>query len=187
MEKQRKSLHWFPIMAKQKRITAEDLHLPSDMLRERNDVLRVPTNSWIPSMVQTDSLCKYIVFHVSHILLKYIEFLKPVSASFPTYISHPYMERTKEKSVFLNCDLIEASENSQGMITILQRIHHLTVPHIDSETPETIVFDGDVLTNDRAFSAQEAMQNVPSEFESLSGLIHRPEVLHREMNFLLVH
>lgn len=87
------------------------------MLRERNDVLRVPTNSWIPSMVQTDSLCKNIVFHVSHILLKYIEFLKPASASFPTYISHPYMEKTKEKSIFLNCDLIEASENSsQGII-----------------------------------------------------------------------
>lgn len=117
MEKQRKSLHWFLVMAKQKRITAEDLNLPSDMLRERNDVLRVPTNSWIPSMVQTDSLCKNIVFHVSHILLKYIEFLKPASASFPTYISHPYMEKTKEKSIFLNCDLIEASENSsQGII-----------------------------------------------------------------------
>lgn len=74
-----------------------------------------------------------------------------------------------------------------GMITILQRIHHLAVPHVDNETPERIVFGGDVLTNERAFSAQEAMQNVPSEFESLSGLIHRPEGLHREMNFLLVY
>lgn len=45
MEKQRKSLHWFLVMAKQKRITADDLNLPSDNLRERNDVLRVPTNS----------------------------------------------------------------------------------------------------------------------------------------------
>lgn len=60
------------------------------------------------------------------------------------------------------------------MITLLQRIHHLAVPHIDSVTPERIVFGGDVLTNERTFSAQEAMQNVPSEFESLSGLIHRP-------------
>lgn len=73
------------------------------------------------------------------------------------------------------------------MISILQRIHHLAVPHVDNETPERIVFGGDVLTNERAFSAQEAMQNVPSEFESLSGLIHRPEGLHREMNFLLVY
>lgn len=72
MEKQRKSLHWFLVMAKQKQITADDLNLPSDMLRERNDVLRIPTNSWIPSMIQTDSLCKNIVFYVSHILLKYI-------------------------------------------------------------------------------------------------------------------
>lgn len=85
-------------------------------VRERHEVLRVPTNSWITAMVQTDSLCKNIVFHVSHILLKYIKFLVPVSASFPTYISHPYMEKTKEKSVFLNCDLIEASENSSQNI-----------------------------------------------------------------------
>lgn len=65
------------------------------------------------------------------------------------------------------------------MITILQKVHHLAVPHIDSETHERIVFGGDVLMNERAFSAQEAMQSVPSEFESLSGLIHRPEGLHR--------
>uniref|UniRef100_A0A8W8JSA0 Uncharacterized protein n=1 Tax=Magallana gigas TaxID=29159 RepID=A0A8W8JSA0_MAGGI len=159
MEKQHKSLHWFLVMAKQKRITAEDLNLPSDMLRERNDVLRVPTNSWIPSMCKLSNL----------------------------YFTSIHGE-DKGEVYFSHCDQIEASENSsQGMITILQRIHHLAVPHVDNETPERIVFGGDVLTNERAFSAQEAMQNVPSEFESLSGLIHRPEGLHREMNFLLVY
>jgi hypothetical protein len=71
------------------------------------------------------------------------------------------------------------------MITILQRVHNLAVPHV-GETAERIVFGGDVLTNERAFSAQEAMQNTSSKYESLQGLIHRPEGLHREMNFLLV-
>ena len=72
-----------------------------------------------------------------------------------------------------------------GMITILQRIHNFAVPHVENEAAR-IVFGGDVLTNERAFSAQEAMQNAPSNFQSLRGLIHRPEGLHREMNFLLV-
>lgn len=45
MKKQCKSLHWFLVMSKQKQITADDLNLPSDMLRERNDDLRIPTNS----------------------------------------------------------------------------------------------------------------------------------------------
>lgn len=31
------------------------------------------------------------------------------------------------------------------------------------------------------------MQNTPSEYESLLRIIHRPEGLHREMNFLLVY
>lgn len=74
-----------------------------------------------------------------------------------------------------------------GMITILQQLHNLAVPHVQGETAERIVFGGDVLTNERAFSAQEAMQNCHSKYESLRGVIHRPEGLHREMNFLLVY
>ena len=71
------------------------------------------------------------------------------------------------------------------MITILQGIHNFAVPHVKNETAR-IMFGRDVLTNARAFSAQEAMQNAPSNFQSLDGLIHRSEGLHREMNFLLV-
>lgn len=51
---------------------------------------------------------------------------------------------------------------------------------------ERIVFGGDVLTNERAFSAQEAVQNASSGMDALKGIIHRPEGLHRQMNFLLV-
>lgn len=110
IEKQRKSLHWFLTMAKQKRITAADgMDLATT---EKCDILQMPTCSWLPTMEQLDSLRENIVFHVAHILLKYVEFLKPASVSFPKYIPHPYLDKTKEKSVFLNCDLIEASENS---------------------------------------------------------------------------
>lgn len=51
---------------------------------------------------------------------------------------------------------------------------------------QRVVFGGDVLTNERAFSAQEALQNATNELEGLKGIIHRPEGLHREMNFLMV-
>lgn len=45
---------------------------------------------------------------------------------------------------------------------------------------------GDVLTNERAMSVQLAMRNNESSFEKLLGDIHRPEGLHRQMNFLMV-
>jgi hypothetical protein len=124
-ENQRKSLHWFLVMAKQKRLSAvDDLNLPTNVPTEKSDILQVPTYSWIPTNEQNDSLYENIVFHVSRILLKYVEFLKPASASFPAYIPHPYLEKTKQKSVFLNCDLIEASENSsQGMCIQFEHVH----------------------------------------------------------------
>lgn len=92
----------------------------------------------------------------------------------------------------MNCDLIESSENSSdGIIEILQRIYQLAVPHVRNipgkNVLEKVVLGGDVFTNERAFSAQETMQNTPSEYESLLRIIHRPEGLHREMNFLLVY
>jgi hypothetical protein len=76
------------------------------------------------------------------------------------------------------------------MIEILQRVHQLDVPHVrdnpDKTLLEKVVFGGDVLTNECAFTAPEAMQNSPSRFEQLCGVIHLPEDLHREINYLLV-
>ncbi|KAK3098281.1 hypothetical protein FSP39_017934 [Pinctada imbricata] len=47
------------------------------------------------------------------------------------------------------------------------------------------VFGGDVLTNERAYSAQLALHNGTSELDRLQCVIHRPEGLHRIMNHLL--
>ncbi|XP_056017062.1 uncharacterized protein LOC130046638 [Ostrea edulis] len=110
--------------------------------------------------------------------------------SFPNYIEHMYMDQMRKKSVFLNCDLVDASENSsQEKIEIIQEfinlLFHMLGEILKKNVLEKVVFGEDVLTNERAFSAQEAMQNSPSEYESLLGVIHRPEGLHREMNFLL--
>lgn len=75
------------------------------------------------------------------------------------------------------------------MISILQHIHENYIAHTEDDPPTVIekkVFGGDVLTNERAYSAQLAMMNGQSDFVCLAGVVHRPEGLHRMMNFLLV-
>ena len=188
IEHQRKSLHWFLTMVKQKRFTYQHMNVSLQSTQSQHVFQSV---SWMPCVEQLRQLFENMKFHIANILLKYITYLSPVAKCFPKYIEHEFMEKAKEKSVFLNCDLIDASENSsQGMIEILQKVHQLAVPHVrdnpDKTLLEKVVFGGDVLTNERAFTAQEAMQNSPSKFEQLCGVIHRPEGLHREMNFLLV-
>ena len=186
LSSQRKSLHWFLTIVKEKRVIVDDVHVSTT---EQQRVLDVPTNKWIPSSSQIQSLNDHMTFHVAQVLTTYIDELKPLKACIPKFIVHAHLDETKEKSVLLNCDLIPESENSSvGMITILQNVHNLAVPHseIDGKVLKRVVFGGDVLTNERAFSAQQAMQNAKEDFSGLRGLIHRPEGLHREMNFLLV-
>nr|XP_022328665.1 uncharacterized protein LOC111127726 isoform X1 [Crassostrea virginica]XP_022331633.1 uncharacterized protein LOC111129505 isoform X1 [Crassostrea virginica] len=188
-ESQRKSLHWFLIMMKQKRIMVNDMDISE--LRQEKDVLSLPKVSWIPDKCQQKSMTENVKHHICHILVKYVDFLKPFESVIPPYVTHKFIELTKAKSLFLNCELIEASENSaSGMISIMQRIHELSVPHArltDKKVYERVVFGGDVLTNERAFSAQQNMQLNRSDVDRLVGLIHRPEGLHREMNFLLMY
>ena len=185
MEKQRKSLHWFLIMAKQKRITYEDVHVSDAQIPPR-PIGEAQTASWVPSEAVIQNVESDMQYHISRILVKYIDFIKE-NINYPDCLEHKYSHLTKKKSVVLNCELVEESENSsQGMITILQKVHQLAVPHVDRQIVKKVVFGGDVLTNERAFSAQEAMQNNQSEFDNLLGITHRPEGLHREMNFLMV-
>ncbi|KAK3082515.1 hypothetical protein FSP39_020178 [Pinctada imbricata] len=184
---QRKSLHWFLVMMKQKKITVEDFN--SMQVREQRDIMTLPKENWLANLHQTGSLIDNMVHSIIHVLVKYIEFLKPLKCDIPLYIPHEFIEKTQTKSVFLNCELIEASENSaSGMISIMERVHDLAVPHTRQENKviERIVFGGDVLTNERAFTAQQNMQLNKSEVDRFAGIIHRPEGLHRQMNFLLV-
>ncbi|KAL4219951.1 Translation initiation factor [Mactra antiquata] len=186
LDHQRLSLHWFLTMVKQRQVIFENSDLASDAMIQP-DILTLSTNSWVPDHCQLEDLHKDMLFHIAHVLIKYIKPLEFLGSSYPEYIVHPYIEQTKQKSVILNCDLVDASENtSQGMIEILQQVHNLTVPHKEGTLIEKVVFGGDVLTNERAFSAQSAMQNNKSDFDKLMGVIHRPEGLHRQFNFLLV-
>lgn len=87
-------------------------------------------------------------------------------------------------------DILDKSENkSEDMISILQYIHETFIPHTEGDNPVVLsrkVFGGDVLTNERAYSAQLAMLNGSTDFDQLAGVIHRPKGLHRMMNLLLV-
>lgn len=186
LDNQRKSFHWFLLMVKQKQVSFDDLQHEGPM-PDQQHILDIPTHNWIPSGTQISQIKQNCIFHVSKVLLKYVKCLETV-ISYPDYIPHRFMHLTKKKSLFMNSDLIDASENSsQGMITIMQKVHELAVPCSSTgKVLEKVVFGGDVLTNERAFSAQEAMQNNATGFDTLQGIIHRPEGLHREFNFLSV-
>ena len=159
-------------------------------VRGERNILEVQKHTWIPDRHQQDSIMGNVMHWVIQALVKYIDFLKPLKCHVSQYIPHEFIEKTRQKSVCLNCELIEESENSaSGMITILERVHQLAVPHVrqdDKKVIERVVFGGDVLTNERAFTAQQNMQLNKSEMDRLAGIIHRPEGLHRQMNFLLV-
>lgn len=186
-DRQRKSWHWFLLLATQKRII--DQELPTN--KPVADIETISSCVFFPSKVeildfQILDFQRNIQFHVARILSNFIGELKSFEKLLPNYIPHPQIEKTSQKSVFINCDLIDESENSSdGMIRIMQRVHSLAVPFIDG-TVEKVVLGGDVLTNERAMSAQQAMRNNESSYEKLLGVIHRPEGLHRQMNFLMV-
>lgn len=106
--------------------------------------------------------------------------MKQFQASIPDCIQHPYMDEMCKKSEYRIIDLLDKSENkSEDMISILQHIHEHCVAHSE-ENPtkviEKIVFGGDVLTNERAYSAQLAMMNAECDFNGLAGVVHRPAV-----------
>ena len=69
-------------------------------------------------------------------------------------------------------------------------IHDKYVPSTKTDKPhivEKIDFAGDVLTNERAVGAQNAMLNGDTDYERLSGVNHRPGGLHAVMNLVLVN
>lgn len=137
--------------------------------------MAVPNHAFIPSVPDCDVLEKNIIFHILRVATKYVDCFKPYEACLQKYIDHPHIEETSKKTKFFIVDLHDKSENN--------------IAHTEDDPPTVIekkVFEGDVLTNDRTYSAQLAMMNGQSDFFRLAGVVHRPEGLHRMMNFLLV-
>ncbi len=184
-DNQRKSFHWFMTLAIKKRVLNNAL--PDG--QAKCDIRKLPTHAWLPT--KNDVMCydNDIDFHILKTLVKY-GFFKEFKYLIPDCISHPYIEFTKIPSEYEIVDLSDNNENTgDGMINIMTEVHRLLVPRDHNEHPnilETVDFGGDVLTNERAASAQAAMSNGNSSFENLRGLNHRPGGLHLLMNFTMV-
>lgn len=186
VERQRESWHWFLLLISQKRITNPEL--PNDV--PKADINTMETSAWLPTPAELTNYKQNVDFHVARILVKYFSFLKQYASCVPEYIPHPHVEDSSKKSEVIDAELIDAPENSMdGIITIIKRLNHILVPRIGGDKPqvvERVVLGGDVLTNERAFSGQSALLNADNESDSCGGIIHRPEGLHRLMNFLMV-
>ena len=184
-ERQRKSIHWFMNIVVEKRVVSD---LPND--KPKKDILQVPNCEFVPNITECNSLDNHMAYHIAKVICKHVTCLKPFEKCIPDCIDHPFMKELTKKSKYRVLDLLNKSENnSADMISILQNIHENCIAHTDEIKPEVIeqiVFGGDVLTNERAYSAQSAMLNGETDYLQLRGIIHRPEGLHRMMNILLV-
>lgn len=178
-DKQRKSWYWFLVMATKLRVTRLDL--PDN--GPRADVETLDSENWLPSPNDVRSLNADQNFHIVHSLVQLLPFLREFQECVPPHIDHPHLEETSKQRFVLNCELIDASGNSmEGIIKIVNRVHDMFVP-TDSQgnVAEPCAFTGDVLTNERAFSAQQALRNGKTGRERGAGLLHRPEGLHRNI------
>ncbi|XP_041357523.1 LOW QUALITY PROTEIN: uncharacterized protein LOC121374491 [Gigantopelta aegis] len=185
VDRRNKSFHWFLLVDLEKRV----LNTSLDDSAPIADISHIDNSSFVQNLKDCDSLDKNFIFHIMHILVKYVDCLKKYAVCLPTVIPHPHLSETSKKSDFAILDLLDKSENkSEDMISILEHIHEKYIPRTGGENPTVIrkkVFGGDVLTNERAYSAQLAMLNGKTDFERLTGVVHRPEGLHRMMNLLL--
>ena len=186
-DRQRHSWHWFLIISIQKRIF--DNSLPDGF--PKDDISKKECSSWLQQESEVESYEDNLDYHTVKILVKYFKFLQPLKKCIPEYIDHPYIKEASKKSTFLNCELLDANENtSEGIINIMKHIHDKYVPSTKTDKPhivEKIDFAGDVLTNERAVGAQNAMLNGDTDYERLSGVNHRPGGLHAVMNLVLVN
>lgn len=97
VQNQKKSLHWFLILVKQKKITFDESKAPLD---PPVDFPALSTVNWIASSEQFNSLMSNFKFHVANVILHYVPFLQLHITSFPKYIEHIYLDQMRTKSAF---------------------------------------------------------------------------------------
>lgn len=186
VDRKRQSWHWFLLVGLQKRVLNPLLNDSAPIA----DIKSVDNCTFMPNFEECRKLDENFMYHITNVLVKYVGCLKKYKYCVPKFIPNPHLKELAEKSNFVLLDMLDKSENkSEDMITILEHIHAKYIAHTDGENPAVIkkkVFGGDVLTNERAYSAQLAMLNGDTDYDRLGGLIHRPEGLHRMMNLLLV-
>jgi hypothetical protein len=186
IDRKRQTWHWFLLVGLQKRVLRPSLNDKTPIA----EINSVDNSTFIPNIDDHKKLDENFTFHISNVLVKYMACFKKYRECIPTHIPHPHLKELSEKSNFALLDMLDKNENkSEDMITILEHIHSNYIAHTDEDIPSVIqkkVFGGDVLTNERAYTAQLAMLNGNTDFDRLGGIVHRPEGLHRMMNLLLV-
>lgn len=181
-EKQRKMYQWFILVGLQRRV------LDSTMfdVKPKHDILSLPNHSFLPNAQDINILERNMNHHILKVITRHVKCLKSFAHCVPKHIEHPFMEETSKRSTHVILDLLDKNQNfHDDTISILEHIHQKYITQNLWGKTERRVFGGDVLTNERAYTAQLDMQNCGTDFYKLGGLIHRPEGLHRMMNFLL--
>ena len=105
-ERQRQSIHWFLLLAVQRRVISS---LPND--KHIADITNVPNHSFLPSSENCRDLDSSFQFHNSKVLVKHLDYLKPLENSVPLYIQHKYLKELSQKSQGCILDLLDKSEN----------------------------------------------------------------------------
>lgn len=182
--RQRKSLHYFLLLMAKKRV--KNSYLADDGPQRK--LVDVSADEFLPTNEDCEKFRDHAVHHMMNIIAEYIPHFNNFRKILPRFIQHPFMEEVSQKSDYVVLDLIDKNENKPDeMIDILDWLHDLCVSKTHEPSPtviEDVVFGGDVLTEDRAYQAQQAMANGDSDFERLAGVHLRPEGLHRIMNML---
>lgn len=179
---QRKSYHWFMALGIKKRVS--DATLSDD--KPLCNIADMSCTSWIPSDNELKVMTSNFSHHVTKVMMRF-KFLNRIDITVPDNITHRHMDETSRKSDFCIVDLIDASENkSEGMIRIMKELHELFVSQSNKQVLQRTEFAGDVLTNERAFASQCAMDNGDGSFDSLGGFNYRPGGLHLIMNLCVV-
>ena len=172
-DRQNKSHHWFLNLVTEKRVEMGEFCATES----QQDLMDMDNCEFLLSNDEMKVMKSELTHHVSHILCDYFEFLKPVKGDLNPYIHHRHLDEMRKKSNYTVLGLLSESENE----SVVPRKY---VSKDDKEVIEPITFGGDVLTNERAYSAQTAVRNGQTSYEKLMGLVHRPEGLHILMNAL---
>jgi hypothetical protein len=178
VDRKRKSWHWFLLVGLQKRVINQDLDDSTPIA----DINHVENSLFVPNLKDCNFPDRNYIHHIMHVLIKYIRCFKKYDKCLPKHLPHPHTDELSKQLDYVLLDLLDKGED---MISILEHIHDKFIPRTDDDDPVVIkrkVFGGDVLTN----SAQLAKLNHATDYDKLTGVIHRPEGLHRMMNLLLV-
>jgi hypothetical protein len=131
----RKSWHWFLLVGLEKRVINLDL----DDTTPKADINKVDNNLFVPSLKNCSMLDNNFIYHIMHVVVKYLGCLKKYEKCVPKFIFHPHIDECSKKSDFAILDLLDKSENKgEDMISILEHIHSHYIPKTDDENPGVI-------------------------------------------------